>query len=254
MKVRFLGTGTSTGVPELGCTCEVCTSKDVHDNRLRSSVRVEVDDTSILIDCTPDARQQLLNLPFKRIDALLVTHEHFDHVGGIEDLRSFGRFGTIDIYVESNVENALRMRMPYCFTNKHYAGIPDIELNHIDNSSPFYINNIKVIPIRVMHHKLPILGFRIGDFAYLTDVKTVPQEEMSKLKDLDLLVISALRHTEHISHQTLEEAIYLSQSLKPDRTIFTHMSHHIGLHKDVNANLPVNCELAYDGMEIELLQ
>lgn len=249
MKIRFLGTGTSTGVPELGCSCEVCTSDDSHDKRLRCSVIIEVDDIRILIDCTPDVRQQLLNQPFRKIDGVLITHEHFDHVGGVEDMRPFSRFGTLDVYAEPNVNNALKLRMPYVFSNSPFGFVPNITLKTIENLSPFKINDIEITPIRVMHHKLPILGYRIHNFAYLTDLKTLPDSELEKLTNLDVLVISALRYEEHISHQTLDEAIALSNKIGAKQTYFTHMSHHIGLHKVVNERLPSNCALAYDGFE-----
>ncbi len=252
MKVRFLGTGTSTGVPELGCQCNVCKSEDSRDKRLRCSVVVETGGTNILIDCGPDVRQQLLKQPFKKIDGVLITHEHFDHVGGIEDMRPFGRFGTLNVYVEANVGDAIKMRMPYVFEHKPYGYVPNITLKYIANLSPFNIKGVEIIPIRVMHHKLPILGFRINNFAYLTDLKTLPEEELCKLSDLDVLVVSALRHEEHISHQTLDEAISLSKTIGAKHTYFTHMSHHMGLHEEINAKLPPTCSLAYDNLEIVL--
>ena len=252
MKIRFLGTGTSTGVPEVGCKCEVCTSSDPRDNRLRCSVQVEVEETRIIIDCTPDFRQQMLPLPFKKIDGVLITHEHYDHVGGMDDLRPFCRFGTIDIYAETNVEQSLKTRMPYCFAENRYVGVPDIQIHTISNLHPFTIGSVKIIPIRVMHWKLPILGFRIHNFAYLTDVKQLPEEELDKLSNLDVLVMSALRRGKHISHQTLDEALHLSEKVGAKQTYFTHMSHQIGLHKEVVAELPPSFSLAYDGLELIL--
>lgn len=251
MKVRFLGTGTSTGVPQIGCRCEVCTSNDTRDKRLRSSIRIEVEEKVILVDCTPDFRQQVMHLPYRKIDGCLFTHEHYDHVGGIDDLRPFSRFGTIDLYMEPILEKAIRERMPYCFTPYGYGGIPDINIKTINAKDVFYIGNIQITPIRVMHHKLPILGFRIGDFAYLTDVKTIPEDEKSKLKGLDTLVVSALRKTEHISHQTLGDALSLTQELGPNRVYFSHISHEMGLHQQVQSELPEDTYLAHDGLEID---
>jgi phosphoribosyl 1,2-cyclic phosphate phosphodiesterase len=250
MVVRFLGTGTSTGVPEIGCRCEVCTSSDKRDHRLRASVQIDVDGKNIIIDCTPDFRQQILNLPFRKIDGMLITHEHYDHTGGIDDLRPFGRFGTVNLYVEPDVARALGMRMPYCFVGNKYRGVPDITLREIVNLSPFFIDEVEVVPIRIIHYKMPILGYRIGNFAYLTDVKYVPEEEILKLKGVDTLVLSALRKKEHLSHENLDEAIALSRKINPRITYFTHMSHQIGLHSVIEKQLPPNMLFAYDGLEI----
>lgn len=249
MKVIFLGTGTSTGVPEVGCKCDVCLSKDIKDKRLRSSVLIEQEGTRILIDATPDFRQQMMNQPFHKLDGVLISHEHYDHVGGIDDMRPFGRFGQIDVYAEQNVSQALKQRMPYCFVTDKYAGIPDLEIIEID-CKPFSIKNIEIIPIRVLHHKLPILGFRIGDLAYLTDVKTIPNGELEKLKGLDLLVVSALRKSEHLSHQNLDQAIDLVHKIKPKSAYFTHVSHQMGLHADVEKELEKGINIAYDGLEL----
>ena len=252
MKIRFLGTGTSTGVPEIGCECAVCISDDWRDKRLRCSVQIETDDANIIIDCTPDFRQQMLQVPFQKIDAILITHEHFDHVGGIEDLRPFCRFGTVETYAEPHVAQAIENRMPYVFNGRKYRGIPDIGIVPITSLDPFRIKDTEIIPIRVMHHKLPILGFRIGGFAYLTDVKQLPEEDLGKLSGLDLLVASALREEEHISHQTLAEAIALAEKINPKQTFFTHMSHQIGLHRNIESQLPPGFSFAFDGLEISL--
>lgn len=252
MKVRFLGTGTSTGVPQIGCQCEVCTSNDPRDKRLRSSVRIEVGDTLLMIDCTPDFRQQVMHLPHRKIDGYLFTHEHYDHVGGIDDLRPFSRFGAVDLYMEAHLEEVIRQRIPYCFTSHGYGGVPDINVKRINHEETFHVGAIDITPIRVMHYKLPILGFRVGNFAYLTDVKTIPEEELDKLVGLDTIVISALRKKEHISHQTLDQALNLTRRINPRTAYFSHISHEMGLHAQVEKELPLNIFLAHDGLEIEI--
>lgn len=251
MEVTFLGTGTSSGVPVVGCECTVCRSGNNKDKRLRSSVLIEKGGIHILIDVTPDFREQMLGVPFCKIDGVLLSHEHYDHVGGMDDLRPFGRFGEICIYAEMNVSAALMNRIPYCFLPKKYEGVPNLKLTEID-CTPFQIEGIDIIPIRVMHHKLPILGFRIDDFAYLTDVKTVPAEELEKLKDLRVLVVSALRRSEHISHQNLDQAIELIHKIDAKESYLTHLSHEMGLHDDVQQELEVGVNIAFDGLKISL--
>lgn len=252
MKVKFLGTGTSTGVPEIGCKCEVCNSSDNRDKRLRSSVLVTVKNKHILIDCGPDFRQQVLNEEFAKIDGLLITHEHYDHVGGLDDLRPFSRFGDIEIYTKDRVAKILKERIPYCFTDNKYPGVPALNLNPLIDSSPFSIGDVKIEPIELQHYKLSIFGYRIGNFAYLTDLKDIPEEEYKKLEGLDVLVMNALRLKEHISHQTLDQALEKIKKIMPRKTYLIHMSHQIGLHEDVQRSLPDNVYLSYDGLEIEL--
>jgi phosphoribosyl 1,2-cyclic phosphate phosphodiesterase len=252
MKVRFLGTGTSTGVPQIGCKCEVCSSDDYRDKRLRSSVRIDVDGKVVIIDCTPDFRQQMLEIPFTKIDAILFTHEHYDHVSGIDDLRPYSRFGPVNLYMEKHLEKVIKERMPYCFTPRSYGGVPDIRINRIKENERFDIEGVKVTPIRVMHYKLPILGFRIKNFAYLTDVKSIPENEYEKLSGLNTLVISALRRKEHISHITLNEALAISERINAKRTYFSHMSHEMGLHSKIEKELPENNYFSYDGLEVDI--
>lgn len=252
MKVKFLGTGTSTGVPLIGCKCGVCSSCDQRDKRLRASVMIEVDDQVIVIDCSPDFRQQMLSFPFRKIDAILLTHEHYDHVGGIDDLRPFSVFGAVNLYMEERLENILKERLPYCFAEHKYGGVPNLVVRQICVDKDFRIGTVRVVPIRVMHYRLPILGFRIGSFVYLTDVKTIEDNELEKLEGVDTLVISALRKTEHISHQTLDEALEIIHRVKPGIAYLTHMSHEIGLHAKVEEKLPPHVRLAYDGLEISV--
>lgn len=252
MKLTFLGTGTSVGVPTIGCTCWVCSSTDPHDKRLRASVLVESGDTRVLVDCGPDFRQQMLGREFKKIDAVLLTHEHYDHVGGIDDLRPFCTFGEVDVYADGNTVGDLRRRIPYCFGESKYPGVPKINLSVVEPHRPFSIGSIDVLPIQVMHGKLPILGYRFGDLVYITDMKTIRKEEMEYLKGVKILIVNALRFSpEHHSHMTVNEAMEFIRMVSPEKTYFTHMGHDIGLHEEVNRQLPDDMDLAYDGQMIE---
>ena len=253
MRVTLLGTGTSGGVPSIGCQCEVCRSTDPHDKRLRCSALLETETTRVLIDCGPDFRQQVLALPFQRFDGILLTHIHYDHVSGIDDLRPFCVFGDINIYANQGTVDGLKTTMPYCFTEHLYPGVPRLNLHVAQPHVPFTIGDIDIIPIEVMHHALPILGFRIGSFAYITDMKTINEGELPYLMGVKTMVVNALRFApEHHSHQTVDEAIAFVRRVGAKHAYLIHPSHHIGLHKKVNAQLPQGIELAYDGQVIEV--
>ena len=254
IKVTFLGTGTSQGIPIIGSEHPVCHSTDSRDKRLRVSVLLEWDDTHVIIDCGPDFRQQLLSNPIPHLSGLLVTHEHADHTAGLDDIRPFCfRQGPIPLYADARVIRALEQRFAYIFeTENKYPGAPSVRVTEIDKNTPFQLGNKTITPIEVLHNQLPVLGYRVDDFAYITDIKTITDTEKQKLQDLDVLVLSALRIEPHPMHLNLEEALALVEELQPKRTYFTHISHLLGFHKDVSQSLPDHVFLAYDNLQIEV--
>ncbi len=247
--VEILGSGTSKGVPEPGCACEVCLSSDSRDKRTRASVLVRTHGLALLIDASPDLRYQILRSGTKDIDATLLTHQHYDHVGGIDDLRTFCMDKDMPVYMRHAVSEDLHRRLDYCFRKHPYPGVPTFDVHEIDKA-PFYIEGLKIIPITVMHADLPIVGYRIGNFAYITDAKTIDDEEADKLKGVKTLIINALRHRPHFSHFSVDEAIALINKIKPQEAYLTHICHDMGLHEIIDRQLPDNVKLAYDSLKL----
>lgn len=253
MRITFLGTGTSCGVPVIGCDCRVCRSTDAHDRRLRASVVVETDGRNLLIDCGPDFREQYLkNLDGADLDGVLITHIHYDHVGGLDDLRPLTYRRGLGVYCRRDVAARLRSNLAYCFGSSHYPGSPVLELAEIKEYEAFEAAGIEIMPLAVRHGNLDILGFRIGDFGYITDASEVPEKTIEALNGVSVLVVNALREKEHKSHMNLKSALDVIGKVAPERAYLTHMSHDMGLHAEIGPKLPANVEAAYDGLTVVL--
>jgi phosphoribosyl 1,2-cyclic phosphate phosphodiesterase len=251
LKVTFLGTGTSQGVPVIGCTCEVCRSIDFRDKRLRTSIFLEIGDQNFVIDTGPDFRQQMLREQVKRIDAVIFTHAHRDHTAGLDDVRAYNFMHEMEmpVYGTDQVLAQLKTEYAYAFTKEYYPGIPRLKLQEI-NGDVFTVNGISVQPLPVMHYRLPVLGFRIGNFSYITDANYIPPETIEKLKGTETLVLNALQREQHVSHFNLAQALDMVEAIRPRHTYFTHISHRLGLHADVEKELPDHVALAFDGLQI----
>jgi phosphoribosyl 1,2-cyclic phosphate phosphodiesterase len=251
LKISFLGTGTSQGVPVIACECATCLSEDSRDKRLRASLLVETAVNTFVIDAGPDFRQQMLREGVKKLDAIFLTHEHKDHIAGMDDLRAFNykSQSAIDIYAEERVQNAVRKEYEYVFAENRYPGVPKMELHTIGDYN-IDINGDSIIPLRVFHYRLPILGFRIGNLAYITDANYIPEETREKIIGVKYLVINALRKEKHISHFSLTEALNLVDQVSPRKAFITHIGHQMGKHNEVNRDLPLNVTLAWDGLEV----
>lgn len=252
LTITFLGTGTSSGVPMIGCSCSVCTSPDKKDNRLRSSILIESPTTTVAIDATPDFRYQMLREKVKKLDAIVFTHPHKDHIAGLDDVRAFNFFSgrSMKLYLNALTEKRLRQEYDYAFGENRYDGVPSLELFPI-GGSVFTIGDIHFQPIHVWHHKMPVLGFRIGAFTYITDANRIDNEEVEKINTSDTIVLNALRKEKHLSHFTLSEATALAQQMNIPHTWLTHISHQMGNHEEINAGLPDNIRLAYDGLKLQ---
>lgn len=253
IKLTFLGTGTSIGVPVIACNCMVCKSPDPHDKRFRASAMVTVDNRNIVIDCGPDFRFQMLKQNVEDIDAIIFTHEHRDHIAGLDDIRAFNYIlnKVIPIYGTRQVLDAIKTEFPYIFSESRYFGAPQLSMIPIEDDK-FTIDNIQVLPINIMHNKLPIKGFRIGDLTYITDASFIEETEKLKIAGTKVLVLNALRNSKHVSHFSLNEALSVIEEVKPERAYLTHISHFLGLHREVQQKLPPNVFLAYDNLIIEV--
>ena len=251
-KISFLGTGTSQGVPLIACACKVCQSHDSKDKRLRSSIKIDNEGSVIVIDSGPDFRQQMLRTNTQRLDALLFTHEHKDHIAGMDDIRAFNYSlkQAIDVYAHVRVQEALKREFQYIFSDFKYPGVPEVNLHELKANQDLSLCGLNIMPIEVMHYKLPVLGFRINDFTYITDANSISDASKDLIRGSKVLVLNALRHETHISHFTLDEAIGLAHELQIPQVYLTHISHQLGLHEQVQATLPAGISLAYDGLEI----
>lgn len=251
IKITFLGTGTSQGVPLIACRCAVCTSTDTRDKRLRSSILIETATTRLVVDSGPDFRQQLLRERIKKLDAVVFTHEHKDHIAGLDEVKAFNFLNKMrmPVYATERVQQALKREFAYIFSEEKYPGIPEVDLFSFDNEV-FAVGDIVMQPINVLHYKLPVKGFRVGDFAYITDANFIADAEKEKLKNLKVLVLNALRNEPHISHFTLDEALVLIEELAPKKAYLTHISHQLGMHTEVSRRLPKQVELACDGLQL----
>ena len=254
MKITFLGTGTSQGVPFIGCDCPVCTSEDKRNDRLRTSVWIDTPEASVVIDSGPDFRQQMLRYNVRRLDAIVFTHGHKDHVAGMDDVRAYNFHDkkAMNVYDDLNTQEVLKREFQYVFQEPNYPGIPQVDLNTINGDISFKINGLKFNPIKVLHYKMEVLGFRIGDFTYITDANYISPEQLDKAKGSKVLVLNALSHEAHPSHFTLKEAIDVATAVGAENTYFTHISHQLGLHDEVEATLPQGMHLAYDGLTLYL--
>lgn len=253
ISITMLGTGTSGGVPMIGCGCEICSSTDKHDKRLRSSILVKSENTTVVVDSGPDFRYQMLRANVKRLDAIVFSHPHKDHVAGLDDVRAYNFFmqRSMDVYANQMTQEGLKKEFSYAFEAKKYPGVPDISMHTITDEE-FQVGELSVIPIKVWHLKMPVLGFRFGKFTYITDANRIDEEEKDKIRGSEVLVVNALRLQKHISHYNLEEAVALAHELHIPQTYFTHVSHQMGLHGAVNASLPADVQLGFDGQIIEM--
>ena len=253
MKITFLGTGTSQGVPVIACKCATCQSDDPIDKRLRASVLIEHQDTVVIIDTGPDFRQQMLSARVDRLDAVIFTHEHRDHIAGLDDIRAYNYLQDqpMDVYGEDRVLRALQHTFPYIFAERKYPGIPQVNFHHIQNE-PFSVGGIEIMPVRAYHHRLPVLGYRIGDFTYITDANFIAPEELEKIKGARVFTICALRKRKHISHYSLSEALEVIKSVRPEKAYLTHVSHLMGSHAETTSELPGNVSFAWDGLSFDV--